>query len=127
MPANNFFKGAQNRGFDFYSFHLFARKIGPIQSFAVGDFTVNMGQGLIQWQSLAFRKSVDVLGLKRQSPVLRPYNSAGEFNFHRGGGITIQKGDAEATAFISYRKLITLFCFTAIPGIDLQLFIRRIS
>jgi hypothetical protein len=107
--GEQFFKGAQNKGFDFYSFHLFARKIGIIQSLALGDFTVNMGQGLIQWQSLAFRKSVDVLGLKRQSPVLRPYNSAGEFNFHRGAGITVQKGNVEATAFISYRKLSANF------------------
>ena len=103
------FKGAQNKGFDFYSFHFFARKIGIIQSLALGDFTVNMGQGLIQWQSLAFRKSVDVLGIKRESSVLRPYNSAGEFNFHRGAGITIQKGKLEATAFISIRKLSANF------------------
>ncbi len=107
--GEQFFKGAQNKGFDFYSFHLFARKLGAVQSLALGDFTVNMGQGLIQWQSLAFRKSVDVLGLKRQSPVLRPYNSAGEFNFHRGAGITIQKGKVEATAFVSYRKLSANF------------------
>ena len=107
--GEQFFKGAQNKGFDFYSFHLFARKIGSIQSLALGDFTVNMGQGLIQWQSLAFRKSVDIVGLKRQSPVLRPYNSAGEFNFHRGAGLTIQKEKFEATAFVSYRKLSANF------------------
>jgi len=107
--GEQFFKGAQNKGFDFYSFHLFARKIGSIQSLALGDFTVNMGQGLIQWQSLAFRKSVDVVGLKRQSPVLRPYNSAGEFNFHRGAGVTVQKNNIEATLFASYRKLSANF------------------
>ena len=107
--GEQFFKGAQNKGFDFYSFHLFARKVGIVQSLAVGDFTINMGQGLIQWQSLAFRKSVDVMGIKRQSPVLRPYNSAGEFNFHRGAGITVQKGNVQATAFVSYRKLSANF------------------
>ncbi|HSU28382.1 MAG TPA: hypothetical protein VLJ68_08370, partial [Chitinophagaceae bacterium] len=103
--GEQFFKGAQSKGFDFYSFHLFARKIGVIQALALGDFTVNMGQGLIQWQSLAFKKSVDVLGIKRQSAVLRPYNSAGEFYFHRGAGITIRKGRIESTAFISFRKI----------------------
>ena len=36
---------------------------------------------------------------------MRPYNSAGEFNFHRGAGITIKKGKIEATAFGSVRKL----------------------
>jgi DNA uptake protein ComE-like DNA-binding protein len=107
--GEQFFKGAQKYGFDFYSFHFFARKLGSIQALALGDFTVNMGQGLIQWQSLAFRKSVDILAIKRQSPVLRPYNSAGEFSFHRGAGITVQKGKIEATAFISYRKLSANF------------------
>ncbi len=103
--GEQFFKGAQNKGFDFYSFHLFARNIGSIKALALGDFTVNMGQGLIQWQSLAFKKSVDVMGVKRQSTVLRPYNSAGEFLFNRGAGITIKKGNIEATAFASIRKL----------------------
>ena len=107
--GEQFFKGAQKNGFDFYSFHFFARKLGSIQALALGDFTVNLGQGLIQWQSLAFRKSVDILGTKRQSPVLRPYNSAGEFSFHRGAGITLQKGNLETTAFISYRKLSANF------------------
>ena len=103
--GEQFLKGVQNKGFDFYSFHLFARKIGIIQLLALGDFSVNMGQGLIQWQGLAFKKSVDVMGVKRQSAILRPYSSAGEFYFHRGAGITIKKGRVESTAFISFRKL----------------------
>src|SRR5205814_9976728 len=68
--GEQFFKGGQNYGFDFYSFHVFARNMGKVKAIALGDFTVNMGQGLIQWQSLAFKKSVDVMGIKRQSPVL---------------------------------------------------------
>lgn len=107
--GEQFFKGSQKKGFDFYSFHLFARKIGIIQALALGDFTVNMGQGLIQWQSLAFKKSVDVMGVKRQSAVLRPYNSAGEFNFNRGAGITIKKENIEATVFASIRQLSANF------------------
>jgi len=100
-----FLKAAQKMGFDFYSFHLFARKIGRIQALALGDFSVNMGQGLIQWQGLAFRKSAEVMGVKRQSAVLRPYSSAGEFYFHRGAGITIKTGRIESTVFFSIRKL----------------------
>lgn len=103
--GEQFFKGAQNKGFDFYSFHLFARKLGLIDALVIGDFTVNMGQGLIQWQSLAFKKGGDVISIKRESPILRPYNSAGEFNFHRGVGITIKKGKVETTAFVSMRRL----------------------
>ena len=103
--GEQFFKGAQQKGFDFYSFHLFARRIGIIHSLAIGDFTVNMGQGLVQWQSLAFKKSSVVMNSKRQSGVLRPYNSAGEFNFHRGIGVTVRKNKIEATLFSSLRKL----------------------
>lgn len=103
--GEEFFKGAQKKGFDLYSFQFFTRKIGVIQSLAIGDFTVNMGQGLIQWQGLAFKKSADVMAIKRQSAVLRPYNSAGEYYFHRGAGITVKRGKIEATAFASIRKL----------------------
>jgi len=116
--GEQFFKGGQNKGFDFYSFHFFARKIGIIKSLALGDFTVNMGQGLIQWQGLAFKKSSDVMGIKRQSAVLRPYTSAGEFYFHRGAGITIEKGKIEATAFVSIRKLSANFVADTVNNED---------
>ncbi len=100
-----FFANQQKAGFDFYSYNLFARDIGIVKALALGDFAINMGQGLIQWQSLAFSKSVGVAGVKRQSATLRPYNSAGEYNFHRGLGVTIGKKSIEATTFVSYRKL----------------------
>lgn len=99
------FKDRQRAGFDFYSLHLFVRNVGIIHSLAVGDFAVNIGQGLIQWQSLGFRKSTEITAIKRQSPVLRPYTSAGEYNFHRGAGITLHKKRLFLTAFASLRHL----------------------
>ncbi len=108
----------QKRGFDFYSFHFFARKTGKIEALALGDFTVNLGQGLIQWQNLAFKKSVDVIGIKRQSAVLRPYNSAGEINFHRGAGITLKINKIETTVFASIRKLSANFVADTISKED---------
>jgi hypothetical protein len=95
----------QQSGFDFYSFHLFARKIGPIKAISIGDYTVNLGQGLLHWQSQAFKKSSGVINIKRQSETLRPYHSAGEYNFLRGTGVTLKKGNLESTLFVSYRKL----------------------
>ena len=103
--GEQFFKGNQKSGFDFYSAHIFIRDLGIVKSLALGDYTVNMGQGLTQWQSLAFKKGPDIAATKRQSAVLRPYNSAGEINFHRGIGITIGKKNWEATLFGSFRKL----------------------
>ena len=103
--GEQFFKGKQKQGFDFYSLHFFARNVGIIKSIALGDYTVNLGQGLTQWQSLAFKKSADVMNIKREAAVLRPYNSAGEINFHRGIGITIAKNNWAATAFVSFKKV----------------------
>lgn len=103
--GEEFFKGSQKAGFDFYSAHLFVRNMGIVKALALGDFTVNLGQGLVQWQSLAFKKGPDVLATKRQAAVLRPYNSFGEINFHRGVGITIGKKNWEATLFGSYRNI----------------------
>jgi len=105
--GEQFFNGVQKNGFDFYSFHFFARKLGIIQSLAIGDFTVGFGQGLIQWQGMGFKKSAEVLGIKRQGAPLQPYNSAGEYNFHRGIGVTFQKKNIQWTVFGSLRKLNT--------------------
>ncbi|RYF87206.1 MAG: helix-hairpin-helix domain-containing protein [Chitinophagaceae bacterium] len=103
--GEEFFKGSQKQGFDFYSAHLFIRNMGLVKSLAIGDFTVNMGQGLTQWMNLAFKKGPDIMAVKRQSAVLRPYNSAGEIFFHRGAGITVGRNNWQATVFGSLRKV----------------------
>jgi hypothetical protein len=110
--GEQFFQGAQKQGFDFYSFHLFARKLGIIKSLALGDFTINMGQGLTHWQSLAFKKSSTAISIKRQSEVVRPYNSSSEYNFHRGAALTLLKNKWELSVFFSSRR------FSASTGID---------
>ncbi len=104
-PGEQWFKGAQKNGFDYYSAHLFIRNAGIIKNLALGDFTVNMGQGLIQWQSLAFKKSADVLNTKRQASILRPFNSTNEYFFNRGAGITLEKNHFQLTGFVSFRKV----------------------
>lgn len=100
-----FLKGAQQHGFDFYSMHLFISKYRCVKALAIGDFTVNMGQGLLNWQSLAFGKGAAVMSVKREGDLLKPYASAGEYNFFRGLGITIAHRQLSATAFVSGRQL----------------------
>ncbi|MET0245009.1 MAG: helix-hairpin-helix domain-containing protein, partial [Flavitalea sp.] len=102
--GEEFFKGSQKNGFDFYSFHLFIRKYRSVHALAIGDYTVSMGQGLVHWQTNGLRKNADVMLVKRQSEVLRPYRSAGEYNFLRGTGITFKVNRVYATVFASYRK-----------------------
>jgi hypothetical protein len=103
--GEQFFKGAQKYGFDFYSIHLFVRNIGRIRHLAIGDYSLNIGQGLLTYQSLAFRKSVDVMNIKRQTEFFRPYNSAGESNFQRGAAINLGFGKWSVAAFVSKTKV----------------------
>lgn len=100
-----FLKKGNRLGFDFYSAHLFIRNTGLIRTLALGDFTINMGQGLVEWQGFSFGKGMDIASMRKQSPVIRPYRSFGEFLFHRGIGITLAKGDWSFTGFGSWRNL----------------------
>ncbi|MEO5984025.1 MAG: helix-hairpin-helix domain-containing protein [Ferruginibacter sp.] len=114
--GEQFFKGKQSKGFDFYSAHLFIRNMGIVKSLAVGDYTVNLGQGLTQWQSLAFKKGPDIRSIKRQAAVLKPYSSSGEIYFHRGLGITVAKKNCEASGFASIRNIDANYVIDTIHG-----------
>jgi len=100
-----FFRKVQKKGFDFYSAHLFVRNWKKLKAFAIGDYTVNLGQGLICWQGMGLGKSAEVMSIKREAPVLAPYRSAGEFYFHRGAGFTVALGRFETTGFFSTRRV----------------------
>ncbi len=102
--GEEFFKGQSKTGFDFYSFHLAARNLGKIKTLVVGDYTINLGQGLIHWQSFSLGKGSEILAIKRQGAILKPYSSAGEVNFLRGVGLTVAKNKWSTTLFASLKK-----------------------
>ena len=95
----------QRAGFDFYSFHFFIRKKGLLQVLALGDFTINMGQGLIHWQRMSFGKGAETALIKQQAAVINPYQSAGEYLFHRGLALGVSRGRWQAHFFVSQRRL----------------------
>ncbi|WP_212006577.1 helix-hairpin-helix domain-containing protein [Chitinophaga sp. HK235] len=92
-------------GFDFYSAHLFLRNIGRLKAVAIGDFTANLGQGLLNWQSQAYGKGAAVMQIKREGEILRPYTSAGEYYFFRGAAATWQQKTWQITILASWRQL----------------------
>lgn len=103
-PGETIFKKG-SMPFDHRGFHLFWRGDGLIKTIVLGDFTVNLGQGLLHWQSMAFGKSSEMSWIKRQGPVLRPHRSSGEINFHRGMAATIGWKSLAFTFFVSRRSL----------------------
>lgn len=104
--GEEFFKGTQKQGFDFYSAHLFLRDIGPFKAVALGDYQAQFGQGLTFSSGLSFaRKSAYTMNIDRNAPGLFPYASVNENQFLRGAGATMGLGKRfEGTAFISHKK-----------------------
>lgn len=103
--GEEFFKGTQPYGFDFYSGHLFIRDLGVFESVAVGDYQVQFGQGLNVWTGLGTRKSMFTNNLRRFPAGLKPYTSANPFMFNRGMAATLKYGRVRATGFFSYKQL----------------------
>ncbi len=103
--AGEAFLRNRGKGFDHYGFYAVVRGMGKLQELLLGDYTVNLGQGLVQWQNLAFGKGGELSGVKRQGPTLKPYRSNGEYNFFRGAAATIRHKRQQWVFFASYRKL----------------------
>lgn len=103
--GEEFFKGSNKNGFDFYSMHLFTQGFGTVKQLAIGDFQAQFGQGLTFWSGLAFGRSPSIYTLKRNAPKLRPYTSVQEDLFLRGGGVTLQHKGIELTLFYSTQKV----------------------
>jgi hypothetical protein len=101
-PGEPFFQQPNRSGFDFMSFHLFARDLGShVQSMAIGDYSVSLGQGLIMHSGYGSGKSSFVTQIKRGGRVLRPYTSVNESALLRGLATTINFKPFDFTIFVS--------------------------
>ena len=103
--GEEFFRGNNKQGFDFYSMHLYAKNFGFVKQIALGDYQVQFGQGLVLWSGLGFGKSSSILNTKKNGVGLRPYTSVDENVFMRGGGVTLGFGKINATAFYSHKNI----------------------
>ncbi len=102
-----FFRGEnRRRGFDFWSGHLGLRDINRwLRSLVIGDFSANLGQGLILYTGFGYGKSAAISSIRRGGRVLSPYASVNEAAFLRGLAITTAwRKKFESTAFVSYRR-----------------------
>ncbi len=104
--GEEFFRGTQKQGFDFYSAHLYVKDVGPLKHLALGDYEIKIGQGLMVWNGVAFGKSPYVMSVKRQGAPIKAYTSVNEFNFFRGVAATVGVGKKmDLTAFGSYKPV----------------------
>lgn len=101
-----FFEGANAEGFDFYSGHLWMGDQGAWDAVALGDYQLQMGQGLVMWSGLAFAKGAQVMSLPRNPRGILPYRSVNENLFLRGAAATYSLSDRwKATGFYSNKSI----------------------
>jgi len=103
--GEEFFKGTQKQGFDFYSGHLYYKGTGLLQKVVLGDFQAQYGQGLVLWSGLAYGKSSDVLNVRKSARGLLPYTSVDENLFMRGIGLSVGKENLHADLFVSSKRI----------------------
>lgn len=104
--GEEFFRGSNPQGFDFYSAHFYLRDYTRrLRAVALGDYNISLGQGLILHSGYSGGKSVLATSVKRGGRVVRPYSSASEAQFMRGAALTLDLGEHwSVTAFTSHRK-----------------------
>jgi hypothetical protein len=103
--GEQFFRGVNKQGFDFYSFHLMLNDRKYMKKMIIGDFRANFGQGLALWNNFAINKSADVHSIKKRNNGFSVYSSGDEITYMRGIASTLQFGSWEFSPFVSYRKI----------------------
>ncbi len=103
--GEQFFKGAQKNGFDFYSVHAFFKGGKYIRAIALGDYQIQIGQGLNLWSGYAFGKTADVTNIKKTANPLKPYTSVDETRFMRGAAVDVGYKSFSLTSFASVKKV----------------------
>lgn len=92
--------------FDFYSAHIEWTDLNKnIRKIVAGDYIVNFGQGLIQWQGFGFGKGGGIATVRKQGETIDSYHGANEYNFHRGIATMMRYKKVDASFFISKRLL----------------------
>jgi len=104
-PGEQFFKGAQKNGFDFYSAHAFFKGGKYLKSAVIGDYQVQVGQGLNIWSSYAFGKTADIATMKRTANPLKAYTSVDEARFLRGAAVDLGYKNFSLLLFASRKKI----------------------
>ncbi len=97
---------SQNKfGADFFSFHFNLQNKGRWKSINLGDYQLQIGQGLVLSSGFFIGKGGEtVLTTRRSHLGLRPYTSSMEYNYFRGVAATYQLDNVEITAFVSRNR-----------------------
>lgn len=100
--GEQWFKGTQKQGFDHYSFSMAFKNIGILKSAVMGDYRLNMGQGLAIGSALMSSKGGSAQ-LRQFSSGIKSVTPLSEGNFFRGAAIELGNAKFRSTIFYSHR------------------------
>lgn len=92
-------------GPDFLSYHFALENRGIVKAFIVGDYKMDIGQGLSLGHSYSPGKnSLAIQSVRRTHKGLKPYTGNAECNFFRGIAASIDLNGVVISPFFSYKK-----------------------
>jgi hypothetical protein len=99
-------RSTRRYGFDFYSAHFQLYNKGRFKAIALGDYQLQIGQGLQLSSGYSVGKgSETITTLSRANLGVRPYSSVLESAFFRGAAVTYRlKNDLNITGFYSNKR-----------------------
>ncbi len=105
-PGEKYWANRNNpQGIDFLSFSLFIKDARKFKKIALGNYSLQFGQGLSLWSGLGFGKGADIFAIAKQDLGLIPFTSINEFSYFRGVASQIKFGRFDLTPFVSSIKL----------------------
>ncbi|RAU82197.1 ComEA family DNA-binding protein [Pontibacter arcticus] len=98
--------GTRQYGFDFYTAHLQLYNKGKFKTIAIGDYQLQIGQGLLLSSGYSVGKgSETITTISRANLGIRPYSSVLEYAYFRGAAATYTLGRINVTGFYSNKRV----------------------
>lgn len=102
--GEEFFKGTQPQGYDFYGFSLLLNDFSFVKQFIVGNYQLQFGQGITLWTGAGFNIATDGI-VKKYPQNIRPSGAFTEYGYMQGAATTVDIGKhISATLFYSHTK-----------------------
>jgi hypothetical protein len=92
------------KGFDYNSAHLTLKNIRRFNKIVLGDYQIQLGQGLAIWQGMSLGKTSDIVTIRKQEAGIKDYNGMSEFGFFRGVAIEYKIKKVKLSNWISNKN-----------------------
>ena len=102
--GEEFFKGSNRYGFDYYSGFISWQSNSFVRQLTVGDYSLRFGQGLNFWSDSGTGKSSNVMNILKSGQGIRPYTSSDENLYFRGLSAVLGYGPIKLMLFYSNKK-----------------------